>query len=200
MAIVIPNISDHSQCDAALEWLMQKGIMEDVYTIADYPFSQNLQNTHDQESRVLVDAQKILFIGSGPLPLSAYLFLVKGVQVDLVDYDQPSLEAGIALLAKHGYTVQGYSDDARVLSSAVTTNAYDAIILAVMVGESVSEKIAIVQNIQAKFPDTLLIVRGAKEAYAEHHPVLVEIAKSISGRYIPVPLPATIDILVTVGH
>jgi hypothetical protein len=84
-------------------------------------------------------ARRILFVGGGPLPLSAILFADAGYSVTAIDYNLEAVLLSRRLIQRLGYDVKIKTD----LSSAEefsTYHEYDAIVLGALVGESAQEK------------------------------------------------------------
>jgi hypothetical protein len=95
------------------------------------------------------DAQRVLFLGGGPLPFSALLFADAGYVVTAIDHD-----ANAVSLSQQLITLLGYDAKIRIeLSSAKqfsTYHEYDVVILGALVGSSAKEKEELILDIVKK--------------------------------------------------
>lgn len=137
-------------------------------TLAEFPYIENYKNLTAMEVEHLQphtsDAHRILFIGGGPLPLSAILMAqIHNIQVDILDKDEAACSA-----SKDVLQALGLEDRIRVIhgdiSHTKTLDTYTAIILAALVGESQQEKDEILQHIvEHTHKGTLLILRSVQD-------------------------------------
>ncbi len=117
--------------------------------LATFPYFQNYQQLMDLEASQLPPKNKggkILFVGSGPLPLSAILLTqTYGWQVDCLDYSSIAYQQGKDLSKKlairninfiHGDILQ-YTE----------LKQYQAVIVGALVGENSQEKEQILKHI-----------------------------------------------------
>jgi nicotianamine synthase len=137
-------------------------------TLAEFPYIENYKNLTAMEVEHLQphtsDAHRILFIGGGPLPLSAILMAqIHNIQVDILDKDEAACS-----VSKDVLQALGLEDRIRVIhgdiSHTKTLDTYTAIILAALAGESRQEKDEIIQHIaKHTHKGTCLILRSVQD-------------------------------------
>lgn len=108
-----------------------------------------------------VGVRRALFVGSGPLPLSAILLAKDfGVSIDCLDNDARAVELARQLIGKLGIAdkIRIVSGDARKFEDF---SGYDLIILAALVGDA-DEKPAIINRISERMAHgSYLLIRSA---------------------------------------
>jgi nicotianamine synthase len=137
-------------------------------TLAEFPYIENYKNLTAMEVEHLQphtsDAHRILFIGGGPLPLSAILMAqIHNIQVDILDKDETACSA-----SKDVLQALGLEDQIRVIhgdiSHTKTLETYTTVILAALVGESQQEKDKILQHIaEHTHKGTCLMLRSVQD-------------------------------------
>lgn len=107
--------------------------------------------------------RKILFIGSGPLPLSAIILAQRfQAEVDCIDIDASAVAISRELVKKTGLAGSVRIDKADVMEFN-DFGSYDAVILAALVGGTRTEKNAIIGHIRNGLrPGSLLLLRSAR--------------------------------------
>lgn len=105
--------------------------------------------------------ERLLFIGSGPLPMTALLFSHAGVRVDLLDIDGHALRTGQAVLERLGAPrLDAHHGDVRTLREELSN--YDAVYVAAAAGLSAPEKHVILDHLQRWIrPGTVVLARSA---------------------------------------
>jgi nicotianamine synthase len=110
------------------------------------------------------DPKKVLFIGSGPLPLSSILMArTYGLSVDNLDLSHDACDISRKLIHKLGLRekIRVYQGDIATMN---TINSYDVVCLAALAGETSQEKKEILKTLSKKIsPHALLIVRDASD-------------------------------------
>ncbi len=115
--------------------------------------------------------RKVLVIGSGPLPLSAYeLHKQSGARVDHVDSSREAMElcekVGRSLAIESKY-YEGYGEDVQL------DDTYDLILIAALAGKSKNDKQAILDNILPHLSDQgRIIMRSAHGSRSLLYPVV----------------------------
>jgi nicotianamine synthase len=108
---------------------------------------------------------RVVFLGAGPLPLSALLVaeaLGTSVAVDAVDCDPVALDAGRRVAAALGWEgVRFLQGDALTLD----VSGYDLVMVAALVGATPAAKEVVLQRLAgAMRPGSLLLARSARAA------------------------------------
>ena len=153
-----------------------------------FPYLQNYRDLTRIEYHAVAGhapraPRRALFVGSGPLPLSALLLARHGVQVDAVDIDPEAVELGGRLAAALG-------DDVRVAAGDVLDlgdlGAYDLVCVAALVGLDPGEKAAALAHVRTRMrPGALVLARSAHSLRGLLYPVL-EVAGGDLGGLDPV--------------
>ena len=142
-----------------------------------FPYADNYTELVRREiecveaSGKLLDGGRILIIGSGPLPLSAYEYVrQRSVIADHVDISARAVvlcHDVSRLLGVPGETLLG---DGRTVT---LSSRYDAILVAGLAGETLSDKQAIIDHIvPVLVEDGRIIVRSAKGSRALLYPAI----------------------------
>jgi len=123
-------------------------------------------------------SKKVLFIGSGPLPLSAILLAKNGYSIDCIDKDKKSVALSRQLIKKLNLesTITIVCQD---IESYQTEHEYCFIVLASLVGDTVSKKNQILLKLKSFLKnDTLLLARSSDDlAQLLYQPVSLEALK-----------------------
>lgn len=135
--------------------------------LSNFPYTacyKSLADTEIAQIRLRAPrAQRVLFLGGGPLPFSALLFADAGYSVTAVDYDTEAVSLGGKLIKRLGYEEKINIE----LSSAKEFSAYheyDAIILGALVGETAKEKEDLILHIMTKSrKDTSILCRSVDD-------------------------------------
>lgn len=161
-----------SQGEAALEahWADQIITSHDPHaTLAQFPYTKNYKRLISFEVAQLrqiglVQPARILFVGAGPLPLSVLVLEeLYGCTIDFVDSDVHACTQATRVLQALNVCSQsvGYNTDIR---SYTAFDAYDLIIVAALVGDSVETKRDIVEHIATHARQgTYMLLRSADD-------------------------------------
>jgi nicotianamine synthase len=120
--------------------------------------------------------ERVAFVGSGPLPLTAFLLGAGGTPVDNVDRDHVALGMSRRVTSALGLTSLGFvRGDAADDGPDLDLGDYDLVVLAALVGRTPHDKARILRRLaDAMAPGAVLVVRGARGLrtliYPEVHP------------------------------
>lgn len=136
--------------------------------LAGFPYLDNYRRLARLELDTLARVasrrpRRVLFVGAGPLPLSALLMAdALGVPVDAMDRDPAALDAGRQVLAAlRAGRVRSVAGDAMTADVA----GYDLVMVAALVGSTPGAKEAVLQRLaRAMTPGSVLLVRSARAA------------------------------------
>lgn len=160
-------------------------------TLEAFPYLQNYRDLTRIEYHAVAGhapraPQRALFVGSGPLPLSALLLARHGVQVDAVDIDPEAVDLGGRLAAALGDDVRVAAGDAGDLGDLGDLGEYDLVCVAALVGLDPDEKVAALARVRARMrPGALVLARSAHSLRGLLYPVL-EVAGGDLGGLDPV--------------
>lgn len=165
-----------------LEWAARITAATDPRAcLADFPYLDNYRRLArlelDTLARVVPTATaatdttaggppaRVVFLGAGPLPLSALLVaeaLGTSVAVDAVDCDPVALDAGRRVSAALGWEgVRFLQGDALTLD----VSGYDLVMVAALVGATPAAKEVVLQRLAGSMrPGSLLLARSARAA------------------------------------
>lgn len=135
-----------------------------------FPFVANYRLLHEMEREAVArlaegdtrrGARRVAFVGSGPLPLTAFLLAGTGARVDNLDRDADALAASRRVADVLGVTGLEF-----VLADATAPGTpldrYDMVVLAALVGRTPSEKARVIAALaEAMAPGSILLVRSA---------------------------------------
>lgn len=150
-----------SQAEYELEKYWSKKIADQPETVIEFPYYKHYQKLIKWEQKITSNTdQKTLFIGAGPLPLSAILWHKNGKsQIDCIDKDPVACRLGGACIKALNHKVNYICSDIY----QHTNFAYDLIILGALVGETNEQKQIILDHIaQYTAPQTKVLVRSSK--------------------------------------
>jgi nicotianamine synthase len=158
-----------------------------------FPYLQNYRDLTRIEYHAVAGhapraPRRALFVGSGPLPLSALLLARHGVQVDAVDIDPEAVELGGRLAAALGDDVRVAAGDVLDLGDLADHDLadYDLVCVAALVGLDPAEKAAALAHVRARMrPGALVLARSAHSLRGLLYPVL-EVAGGDLGGLDPV--------------
>jgi len=163
-----------------------------------FPYLQNYRDLTRIEYHAVAGhapraPRRALFVGSGPLPLSALLLARHGVQVDAVDIDPEAVELGGRLAAALGDDVRVAAGDVLDLGDLAEYDLaeydladYDLVCVAALVGLDPGEKAAALAHVRARMrPGALVLARSAHSLRGLLYPVL-EVAGGDLGGLDPV--------------
>jgi nicotianamine synthase len=153
----------------ALEEAWAKKILSanDAYTeLLKFPYYKNYECLTAREWRMVTrqhaKAKNVIFLGSGPLPLTAIILAKKyGCNITLVDSDTQAV-----LLSHRLIQLLGLSQSMRVVQASAETyqdvSDVDIIYVAALVGRNPKEELRIYKNLAERMNRTsLLLVRSA---------------------------------------
>lgn len=134
--------------------------------LEDFPYLEEYRLLVDQEMALLKnlvsEPRRVLFIGSGPLPLSAYLMATEHeIEVDMLDADSHTHTCARGWLSRDDahHKLTCVHADARIFQGDMTS--YDAIILASLAGVQEEDKQAIIGNLSSTMaPGQSLLLRS----------------------------------------
>ena len=148
-----------------------------------FPFVANYRQLHalerDAVARLAEGAGgrrrpgRVAFVGSGPLPLTAFLLAGEGTQVDNVDRDPVALVASRRVAGALAVTGLGFvhldaggavGGGAREgAGPGADLGAYGSVVLAALVGRTPDEKARVIAHLaDAMAPGAVLVVRSAR--------------------------------------
>lgn len=150
--------------DFNLEAAFAARYLDGEVDLTDFPYYQSYVNTIEQESKLIGKPHRILFIGSGPVPLSAILFARKfpEAQIDIMDINKPALSTGDAVARKAGVFIRSkiFTDAAKF----VGYGSYDAIVLSLEAGPTENTKLGILNQLFSRVgPETTVLLRGSRD-------------------------------------
>lgn len=173
----LQKICAHAEYELEMHWAKQ--IIDGVEQLVDFPYYKNYKDLARLEWNAVAscsehDHHKVLFVGSGPLPMTAIMLALNhGVSSTLVDNDQAAVDISQALIKTLGlgHMITIVCADG---NSFDRYQDFNVIFVAALAGQNVSQKISIFTHI--------------KKAASEHCHVL---ARSSWGRrqllYPPLP-------------
>jgi nicotianamine synthase len=153
-----------------------------------FPYLQNYRDLTRIEYHAVTGhapraPRRALFVGSGPLPLSALLLARHGVQVDALDVDPEAVELGGRLAAALGDDVTVSEGDVLALDDL---GAYDLVCVAALVGLDPDDKAAALSHVRSRMrPGAIVLARSAHSLRGLLYPVL-EVADDGLGGLDPV--------------
>lgn len=156
--------------EARLERFWAKSILgaKDPAAAAEgFPYINNYRKLVHMEVKAMEMAgalpQRLLFIGSGPLPLSSHLMAEEhGIRVDNLDIDARACRDGEAVCRAMGNRKMGFSHGDVLSMGAETLGRYDAIYVAALAGLTRSAKSVIFEHLQQHAKDdAILVARSA---------------------------------------
>jgi nicotianamine synthase len=134
--------------------------------LARFPYTGNYSDLARLEVHALLghlDAppRRVLFVGPGPMPLSAVVMATEhGVAVDTLDVDPQAVALGAAVVDALG--VEGVSFRTGDVVDETDLAGYDAVFLAALVGLEPGAKARVLRRLRAAVgPDGLLLARSA---------------------------------------
>ena len=158
--------------DAPLESAIQDFNLEAAFAerylageveLTDFQYYQSYVRTIESESQLMGKPSQILFVGSGPVPLSAILFARKFPQarIDVLDVDQMALITGAAVASKAGvFFGRQIAVDAAKFPGY---GRYDTVVLSMEAGPTDETKRAVLHNLFWRIgSDTLVLLRGSR--------------------------------------
>lgn len=140
-----------------------------------FPYLQNYRDLTRIEFHAVAGhapsaPRRALFVGSGPLPLSALLLARYGVRVDAVDVDTDAVALGAALARTFGDDVTVAEGDVLGLGDLA---AYDLVCVAALVGLAPDDKAAALAHVRARMrPGATVLARSAHSLRGLLYPVL----------------------------
>lgn len=156
-------------------------------TLAHFPYFDNYRQLSILERSLLPSPpRRVLFIGAGPLPLSALLLAEHlAATVVCLDTDPVAVDLGRAVAARLGspLTFPEHADPA----------AYDLVVVAALVGLSAGDKRHVLQDLRRTMaPGAVLLARSAHGLrtllYPEVDPAAVEGFDRLSLTHPPAPV------------
>jgi len=136
--------------------------------LSDFPYYKSYVSTIAAEAAFLREPKRILFIGSGPVPLSAILFARKfpRAQVDIMDVDPAALHTGATVARKAGTPLgRELSMDA---ATCPTYPEYDVVVMSLEAGPTETSKRAVLSNLfSCVGRDAIVLLRGSRDAGGE---------------------------------
>lgn len=162
----------------------------------------NMSLIHDELTAMRVESQKplesIAVIGSGPLPLTGLgltgmLFdTPTNIRVLNIDRELDAIEAAETLCNRLGSKLKGMEFLCADAGSSLCLAEFDAVYLAILVGNTQQEKELLLKNLTSKMrPGALLIVRGTTKLkrlmYSVFDPTTESMAQIIDVKTIVYP-------------
>jgi nicotianamine synthase len=166
--------------------------------IDEFPYLNNYRQLIAAEYQAIVDTlgrppRTLLFTGSGPLPLSAILLArsAPGLHITCLDRDARALRQ--ARRVARALTLTSTMRFVRADASEYDYAAYDAVVLAALVGLTAVEKQAVLTRVGATLaPESLLAARsvpadGRRLLYPRIEPATVPATLRVLGEIDPPP-------------
>ena len=136
-----------------------------------FPFVTNYRLLHEMEHEAVArladgstyaGAGRVAFIGSGPLPLTAFLLAGTGARVDNLDRDAGALTASRRVADALGVSGLAFVH-ADATAPGTALDGYDLVVLAALVGRTPAEKARVIARLaEAMAPGSILLVRSAR--------------------------------------
>ncbi len=138
------KIKNQNEFDYMTELEFAKKFIKNEVALSEFCYIDDYHQTIHKESKNVV-GKKILFIGTGPMPLSVVLFKERGFICDGLDYSLQAVRIGEKVLKKMGHEdINLIHADAREFNNY---KYYDTIILALEAGIDEKTKQEIFQKI-----------------------------------------------------
>lgn len=149
-----------------------------------FPYYGNYVKLANYENKILkengvVDAKKVAFIGSGPMPLSSIILAthhMESTHFDNFDIDEKANEVASKIVASDKALekrMKFVTQD--IMEAKERLGQYDCIFLAALVGMRRSEKVKILGHISKYMKEgSVLLVRSAKGSRAFLYPIVEE--------------------------
>ncbi|MEJ2887171.1 nicotianamine synthase family protein [Actinomycetospora aeridis] len=140
-----------------------------------FPYLQNYRDLtrieyHAVAGHAPLAPRRALFVGSGPLPLSALLLARHGVTVDAVDVDPEAVALGGAVARALGDDVTVSHGDVLGLDDLA---GYDLVCVAALVGLAPDDKAAALAHVRSRMrPGATVLARSAHSLRGLLYPVL----------------------------
>lgn len=145
--------------------------------LARFPYTGNYADLARLEVHALLGhlatpPRRVLFVGPGPMPLSAVVMATEhGVTVDTLDVDPEAVALGGAVVDALGVT--GVSFRTGDVVDETDLAGYDAVFLAALVGLEPAAKARVLRRLRRAIgPDGLLLARSAHALRTLLYPVL----------------------------
>lgn len=158
-----------SEAESELELFWVKKILESnnpKRVIEKFPYYSNYQKMTDSEIKSMLDCQthknhKILFVGSGPLPLSSIIMAREhNMFIDNLDMDDVACELAEKLIKRIGLSKKINTLKGDVLDINDFSN-YETVFIAALVGKDEDEKSKIINHVVSKtIKGTHIIMRS----------------------------------------
>jgi nicotianamine synthase len=159
-----------------------------VAELEHFPYLPNYRDLTRIEYHAVVGhapcaPRRALFVGAGPLPLSALLLARHGVAVDALDVDPEAVALGGALARTLGDDVTVAEGDVLDLGDL---GVYDLVCVAALVGLAPEDKAAALAHVRARMrPGATVLARSAHSLRGLLYPVL-DVADGALGGLEPV--------------
>lgn len=149
---------DENQDDFDDEMEFAARLINKEMSLEGFKYYKDYQDTVASEAKLV--SGRVLFIGSGPVPLTAILLKRDhGVNVVGMEYDAVAARASQKLLEILGVDMQIIVADARKFTGY---SGFDTIMVALEAGPTEQTKREIFSNIQSQIsPSTLILIRGS---------------------------------------
>jgi hypothetical protein len=141
-----------------------------VAELEQFPFAGNYRRLHAMEREAVERLAgaggrpaRAAFVGSGPLPLTAFLLAGEGVRIDNLDRDAAALALSREVAGALGVTGLGFVQVDAGGDDVVDLVGYGLVIVAALVGRTPGEKAEVIAHVaDAMAPGALLLVRSAR--------------------------------------
>ena len=169
-------------------------------TLEEFPYYENYLKLTELEYRSLSlvgnrPMKRVLFVGSGPLPLSAILLAQQyGLMVDNIDNDADAVASSKKLINRLGLSDSVGVTQADAISFTCY-NDYDAIFLASLVGLDSTTKQAIIARIQSQMKQGGLLVARTAHGLRTllYPPIDSDLIKGLDAKVIIQPLNEVVN-------
>lgn len=165
----VRTVSAHAEAEMESYWAHNIMVAENPSAALEaFPYKANYTELISRELQLvndsglsLSDSHKVLVIGSGPLPLSAYEIVRQtGAMVDQVDSSAAAVQLGRGVSDRLGFKSNYTHADGQ---SVVLDGQYDLILVAALAGDNTLTKQAIIDNVLPNLSESgRIIVRSAQ--------------------------------------
>lgn len=182
-----------------LEWLWAERVLADPAVVERFPYLDNYRLLAEAEYRAIrrsLDGPpgRLVFVGSGPLPLTAVLLsrAEPDLEITCVDRDAAAVRTGKAVAG----ALSGGSSKLRFVhadAGRFDYSGFDIAVLAALVGTRASDKAAVLAGVARSMRDGALLAArsvpadGRRLLYPRIEPAVVPAGLAVLGEWAPPP-------------
>jgi hypothetical protein len=154
--------------DSALERDFANDYLAGNRSLDEFPARADYEATVSAEADTVPDANNVLFVGSGPVPMSAMLMKERlpKARITIADVDQAALDLGARVTQKAGHKFETALMDA---AKTKDLGRFDTVVVALEAGPTTQDKKAVVENILNNAPEdaTVLLRTSTDDSFAQ---------------------------------